>query len=63
MLHPNKHDEIEIDNIFSTPWLVDENPANEFTRMYYVACSRAKEDLYIHISNQNLIDKTSIIHK
>ena len=36
---------------------MSENPADEFTRMYYVVCSRAKEDLYIHISNECLIPK------
>ena len=28
-----------------------ENSSDEFVRMYYVACSRAREDLYIHIPN------------
>lgn len=37
------------------PELMKENPADEFTRMYYVACSRTKEDLYIHISDEHLI--------
>lgn len=38
-------------NIFSNPQLVGELPRNEFTRIYYVACSRAKEELYIHITD------------
>lgn len=33
------------------------NSADEFTRMYYVACSRAKEDLYVHILDEGLISK------
>lgn len=33
---------------------MEENAANEFVRMYYVACSRAKEDLYIHIPKKEL---------
>ncbi len=48
---PNRFDKIKITDVFSTPKLIAENPADEFTRMYYVACSRAKEDLYIHISS------------
>lgn len=48
---PNKFDKISLSRLYSTPQLINENPAEEFTRMYYVACSRAKEDLYIHISD------------
>lgn len=40
---------ISIASLYSSPCLTKETPADEFTRMYYVACSRAKEDLYIHI--------------
>ncbi|HJB80080.1 UvrD-helicase domain-containing protein [uncultured Flavonifractor sp.] len=46
---PNKFDKIKLSALFSRPQLIDETPSDEFTRMYYVACSRAKEDLYIHI--------------
>lgn len=46
---PNKFDKTTITNIYTEPRLLDENPADEFTRMYYVACSRSKEELYIHI--------------
>jgi DNA helicase-2/ATP-dependent DNA helicase PcrA len=35
--------------MFQTPQLMNEESSQEFTRMYYVACSRAKEDLYIHL--------------
>ncbi len=52
---PNKFDKIKIADLYSKPQLMNENPADEFTRMYYVACSRAREDLYIHISNECLI--------
>ncbi|MDY2985020.1 MAG: ATP-dependent helicase [Synergistes jonesii] len=48
---PNKFDKIKIADMYSKPQLMDESPSDEFTRMYYVACSRAKEDLYIHISS------------
>lgn len=46
---PNKFDKIKIASLYSSPCLIHENSADEFTRMYYVACSRAKEDLYIHV--------------
>ena len=46
---PGSRDKIDIASLYSSPCLNNENPADEFTRMYYVACSRAKEELYIHI--------------
>ena len=48
-LTPTRRDGISISDIFSKPQLTAENSSNEFVRMYYVACSRAREDLYIHI--------------
>ncbi len=56
---PNKFDKITIDRVFSNPTLLEEDAASEFVRIYYVACSRAKDDLYIHIESgcsQKLID-------
>lgn len=44
-------------NIYSNPKLTNESPADEFTRMYYVACSRAKEDLFIHLPDISIVDK------
>lgn len=46
---PNKFDAVKIADLYAEPYLTGENAADEFTRMYYVACSRSKEDLYIHI--------------
>jgi len=46
-----RNDKTTLLNMFSNPQLLNETPAEEFTRMYYVACSRAKEDLYIHLKN------------
>lgn len=46
---PSRLDKTKIIDVYSNPQLTNENPADEFTRMYYVACSRAKEDLYIHL--------------
>lgn len=48
-LTPTRRDGINISDVFSRPQLTAESNSNEFVRMYYVACSRAKEDLYIHI--------------
>ena len=48
-LTPTRRDGINISDVFSQPQLTAESSSNEFVRMYYVACSRAREDLYIHI--------------
>lgn len=50
-LTPTRQDNITLSQVFSQPQLTAENSSNEFVRMYYVACSRAREDLYIHIPN------------
>ncbi len=53
-LEPNSRsnrDAITLYEMFSNPKLLEEGNAQEFTRMYYVACSRAMEDLYIHIKD------------
>lgn len=53
-LTPNKasnKDNTTLDVMYNNPCLLEEQAAQEFTRMYYVACSRAKEDLYIHLPN------------
>ena len=63
-LIPNKasnKDNTTLDVMYSKPLLLEEEAAQEFTRMYYVACSRAKEDLYIHLPSgfdKSLIDAT-----
>lgn len=54
---PNSFDKIKIADLYSNPQLMNENSADEFTRMYYVACSRAKEDLYVHILDESLISE------
>lgn len=58
---PGKNDKITIDKVYSNPTLLEEDAASEFVRIYYVACSRAKDDLYIHIEagcSQDLIDNS-----
>jgi len=54
-LTPNKaanKDDTTLERMYHNPLLLEEKAAQEFTRMYYVACSRAKEDLYIHLPNE-----------
>ena len=53
-VEPNKFDNTTLSELFLTPKILDETPSNEFTRMYYVACSRAETALYIHIPNPAL---------
>ncbi len=48
---PNRFDGIKINQVFSNPQLMKETYSEEFIRMYYVACSRAKKDLYVHIES------------
>jgi superfamily I DNA/RNA helicase len=58
---PSRNDKITIDKVYSNPSLLDEDAASEFVRIYYVACSRAKNDLFIHIESgcsQELIDNS-----
>lgn len=45
----NEKKEITLCDVYSNPQILQETIAEEFVRMYYVACSRAKEDLYIHL--------------
>jgi DNA helicase-2/ATP-dependent DNA helicase PcrA len=61
-LIPNKRfDSTDLEQMYSTPQILQETPAEEFTRMYYVACSRAKEELYIHLPDDaNLIELLKI---
>lgn len=51
---PNRFDKTDLTSLYTSPELIQENPAEEFVRMYYVACSRAKEDLYIHITDTSI---------
>ena len=57
-LPTKKRDGITMSEVFANPQLIQENSADEFVRIYYVACSRAIEDLYIHITED--IDRTVI---
>lgn len=44
---PSRFDKITLNDMFACPMISEETPEDEFTRIYYVACSRAKEELYI----------------
>jgi superfamily I DNA/RNA helicase len=46
---PNNFDKIKLSAVYSNPQILHEDAADEFVRMYYVACSRARENLYIHL--------------
>ncbi|MDR1581650.1 MAG: ATP-dependent helicase [Prevotellaceae bacterium] len=46
----SRNDKTDLASVYTSPQLLEETPAEEFTRIYYVACRRAKEDLYIHIN-------------
>ena len=57
-LNPNNFDKIKLPIVYSNPEILKEAAADEFVRMYYVACSRARESLYIHLPSgfdQNVI--------
>lgn len=45
----SRRDNTTLSSMFSNPQLLNEKNEDEFTRMYYVACSRAMVDLYIHL--------------
>lgn len=57
-LPTKRRDGITLSEVFESPQLIQENSADEFVRIYYVACSRAIEDLYIHITEK--IDQSVI---
>ena len=46
---PIRRDQINIAEMYSTPQIIGPKALNEFVRIYYVACSRAAKNLYIHI--------------
>ncbi len=41
-----------LQRVYSDPQILQETVADEFVRIYYVACSRAREDLYIHLPEE-----------
>ena len=54
---PGARDRTSLLQVFSSPTITCESVMEEFVRIYYVACSRAKKTLYIHIpDDQKLIN-------
>ncbi|MCT7729443.1 MAG: ATP-dependent helicase, partial [Lactobacillus iners] len=56
-LNPNSFDKregVDLNKMFTSPVLVNETALDEFTRLFYVACSRAKNELYIHLEDESL---------
>ena len=52
---PSKFDYATLNDFWSNPRILAESPSDEFTRLYYVACSRAREELYIHLPDASLV--------
>ena len=50
----SKKDGITLSQMFENPSLIDEDLASEFVRMFYVACSRARNELIVHVSDKSL---------
>lgn len=54
---PTQRDKTSLINMISNPKILGENSSDEFVRIYYVACSRARKALYIHIpDDQTLVN-------
>jgi len=58
-VNPNNFDKIKLPAVYSNPEILKEEAADEFVRMYYVACSRARESLYLHLPSG--FDQNAII--
>lgn len=54
---PTKRDSTSLIDVFNAPSILGENSFDEFVRLYYVACSRARKSLYIHIPDDKDIIK------
>lgn len=48
-IHPTRADATTFSDMFEKSNILSENSMDEFTRMFYVACSRASEELFIDI--------------
>lgn len=48
-IHPTRADTTTFSDMFEKSNILSENSMDEFTRMFYVACSRASEELFIDI--------------
>lgn len=59
-INTTRGDSTSFVDMFKNSNILFENPSNEFTRIFYVACSRAIEELYIAIDD---VDKPVIQQK
>lgn len=50
-LEPTRNDKTTFWDMFNDPKITNETTQDEFARLFYVACSRAEEELYIHLKN------------
>lgn len=50
-LEPTRNDKTTFINMFNNPKITKETAQDEFTRLFYVGCSRAEEELFIHLKN------------
>lgn len=55
---PTRRDNTSLTNMFNSPRILGENSIDEFVRIYYVACSRARKSLYIHIPDDPKLKRT-----
>ena len=51
---PSKNDHSDLSVFWDNPQILNESSTDEFSRIYYVACSRARKELYIHIEDVSL---------
>src|SRR5699024_5727887 len=50
---PTRRSKADFTKMFIDPQITDETERDEFTRLFYVACSRAENELYIHLKNRS----------
>lgn len=55
-INPTRNDSTTFFTMFKDSNISSENASDEFTRMFYVACSRAKEELYICIEDADTLN-------
>ena len=55
-INPTRNDSTTFFTMFQDSNISSENASDEFTRMFYVACSRAKEELYICIEDADALN-------
>lgn len=64
---PIRDDRTNIAEMYAAPQIIGSEASNEFVRIYYVACSRAIKNLYIHIpegcSQSNIEKSISLFEK